>query len=70
MAPRFAEEIAEYLRVNGPTNGVDLGTHFAKWGADEEDLRLALAWLEREGRVRRELGRDERYVAVRGPEPT
>ncbi|MCI4361035.1 MAG: FeoC-like transcriptional regulator [Thermoplasmata archaeon] len=61
MPPRYAEEIREFLRVNGPTPLVDLSTHFAKWGADNEDLRLALEWLVREGRIERTPESAEQY---------
>jgi hypothetical protein len=61
MAPRFAEEIEDYLRVNGATAQVGLAAHFLKWGADDEDLRLALEWLLHEGRIERVPDREERY---------
>jgi len=61
MPPRFAEEIVDYLRVNGATTQVGLAGHFLKWGADEEDLRLALEWLLHEGRIERVADREERY---------
>jgi len=61
MPPRFSEEIVDYLRVNGPTPQVGLWAHFQKWGADEEDLRLALEWLLHEGRIERIGDPEERY---------
>ena len=61
MPPQFVEEIGEYLRVNGPSTSSGIARHFAKWGADDEDIRVALEWLVREGRVVRELDREERY---------
>ncbi len=61
MPPRFAEEIRAYLQVSGPTTSSAIATHFAKWGADDEDIRLALEWLVHEGAVVRELEREERY---------
>jgi hypothetical protein len=61
MPPRFSEEIVDYLRVNGPTPQVGLAAHFLKWGADEEDLRLALEALLHEGRIERVEGPEERY---------
>jgi hypothetical protein len=61
MPPRFAEEIEEFLKVKGATPLVDLSAHFAKWGADDEDLRLALEWLGHEGRVERILDGIEQY---------
>jgi hypothetical protein len=61
MPPRFAQEIQEYLRVNGSTPLADLTVHFAKWGADDEDLRLALEWLLHEGRIDRVVEREERF---------
>lgn len=51
MGPRFSEEIVDYLRINGATTRSALGSHFAKWGADEEDLRVALEHLLHEGLV-------------------
>jgi hypothetical protein len=61
MPPRFSEEIAEYLRVNGSTTRAGLAAHFRKWGADEEDLRLALEWLLHESRIDRVQEREERF---------
>jgi len=61
MAPRFAEEIAEYLRVSGPATFTGLSTHFARWGATDEDVRVAVEWLLKEGRLARELDRFEKY---------
>ena len=63
MPPRFADEILEYLRVNGPATASGVATHFTKWGADEEDVRLALEWLVHEGRASRELNDLERFRA-------
>lgn|GEM_PF-3450391 len=64
MAPRFTLEIQEYLRTSGPVTQSALAGHFSKWGADDEDIRIALAWLVSEGRVRRELDREERFRLV------
>ncbi len=61
MPPRFSSEIEEYLRVSGPTTALGLARHFAKWGADDEDVRLALEWLVHEGRVVRDSDREEHY---------
>jgi len=61
MGPRFSEEVEEFLRVSGPTTEADLLHHFEKWGADPTTLGEALAWLVREGRVRRALDPEERY---------
>ncbi len=61
MPPRFVPEIEEFLRVNGPTTESGLASHFAKWGASDEDLRGALDWLVRESRVERVLDRGERF---------
>ncbi len=61
MPPRFSEEITTYLKVSGPTTLSAITAHFAKWGADDEDIRMALEWLIREGTVVRELDRQERY---------
>lgn len=63
MPPRFAVEIEQYLQVSGPTTETGLANHFVKWGATAEDVRAALAWLVREGRIGRELDPDERYRA-------
>lgn len=63
MPPRFAVEIEEYLRLNGPTTETGLGRHFVKWGATAADVSAALEWLVREGRATRELDPDERYRA-------
>lgn len=68
MPPRFAAEIEQYLRVSGPTTGSGLAHHFVKWGATDEDVEEALAWLVREGRVERVLDLDERYRARRPPD--
>ncbi|HYK94117.1 MAG TPA: hypothetical protein VEY07_08785 [Thermoplasmata archaeon] len=61
MPPRFVEEISEYLRVNGPATASGIASHFSKWGADDEDVRLALEWLIHEGRVVREQLGPERF---------
>jgi len=61
MPPRYVEEIVEFLRVNGPTTQVALAAHFSKWGADDEDLRVALEWLAHEGRIDRVQDREERF---------
>jgi hypothetical protein len=61
VGPRFAKEVEEYLRVSGPTTFSGLSTHFARWGASDEDLRVAIDWLLKEGRLARDLDRFEKY---------
>lgn len=64
MPPRFAEEVQEYIRVNGASTLSGLAHYLSKWGADEEDLRMALEWLVRERKVVLEPGQIERYRLV------